>query len=261
MWDPATGFYYHVDKTDHDFSFQAPNDLKRKEIIGFLPLWAGVATPEQAQRLVQHLTNTSEFWRAYGVPTLSADDPYYDPTGYWNGPVWVQWQYLVFRGLVRYGYYAEARMLAEKVCAAMVHELKTSHWFWELYSPDAHWAGWNKTYIWAGIIARMLIDLQEIPSSAEIGGLETPGQPMLYQNYPNPFNPSTTIRYGLPSRSHVTLTVFNTLGQQVATLVQGEQEAGYHEVQFDASSLASGVYLYRLQAGDFVHTNRLLLLK
>jgi len=261
MWDPATGFYYHVDKTDHDFSFQTPNDLKRKEIIGFLPLWAGVATPEQAQRLVQHLTNSSEFWRAYGIPTLSADDPYYDPTGYWNGPVWVQWQYLVFRGLVRYGYYAEARMLAEKVCAAMVHELRTTHWFWELYSPDAHWAGWNKTYIWAGIIARMLIDLKEIPVSVGSWGREIPSQPCLYQNYPNPFNPSTTIRYGVPERSHVTLTVFNTLGQQVATLVQGEQDAGYHEVQFIASSLSSGVYLYRMAAGSFVETRKLVLVR
>jgi len=83
----------------------------------------------------------------------------------------------------------------------------------------------------------------------------------LHQNYPNPFNPSTTIRYALPQRSYVTLTVFNTLGEQVATFVQGEQEAGYHEVQFDGSGLASGVYLYRLQAGDFVQSLRLTLLR
>lgn len=67
------------------------------------------------------------------------------------------------------------------------------------------------------------------------------------------------IRYGLPSRSHVTLTVFNTLGQRVGTLVHGEQEAGYHVIQFDASGLSSGVYLYRLQAGDFVQAKKLLL--
>jgi hypothetical protein len=59
----------------------------------------------------------------------------------------------------------------------------------------------------------------------------------------------------------VTLTVFNTLGRQVATLVQGEQEAGYHEAVFDASGLASGVYLYRMLAGDFVQVRRLLFLK
>ncbi len=89
----------------------------------------------------------------------------------------------------------------------------------------------------------------------------TPVEFRLYQNSPNPFNPSTTIRYGLPSRSHITLTVFNTLGQQVATLQDGEQEAGYHEVQFDASGLASGVYLYRLQAENFVQTRTLILLR
>jgi hypothetical protein len=59
----------------------------------------------------------------------------------------------------------------------------------------------------------------------------------------------------------VTITVFNTLGQRVATLVQGEQEAGHHEVQFDASALASGMYLYRLTAGNFVQTRKLLLLQ
>ena len=90
---------------------------------------------------------------------------------------------------------------------------------------------------------------------------EIPGTVQLHQNYPNPFNPTTTIRYGLPSRSHVTLTVFNTLGQQVATVVQGEQEAGFHEVRFDASGLSSGVYLYRLQAGSYVETRKLVFVR
>jgi len=87
-----------------------------------------------------------------------------------------------------------------------------------------------------------------------------PDRAALEQNYPNPFNPLTTIRYGLPSRSHVTLTVFTTLGQQVATLVEGEREAGYHEARFDGSGFASRVYLYRLQAGEFVQTRKFVLL-
>jgi hypothetical protein len=77
---------------------------------------------------------------------------------------------------------------------------------------------------------------------------------------PNPFNPSTTIRYGLSDRTLVRLIVFDALGQQVSVLQNGEQDSGYHEVGFDARNLPSGLYFYRLQAGDFVETRRLVLL-
>ena len=83
----------------------------------------------------------------------------------------------------------------------------------------------------------------------------------LSQNYPNPFNPATTIRYALPQRSHVTLTVFNALGQQVATLVNESQDPGFHDVPFNGGGLASGVYIYRLQAGEYVQSRTLVLLK
>jgi hypothetical protein len=88
-----------------------------------------------------------------------------------------------------------------------------------------------------------------------------PTEYSLAQNYPNPFNPSTTIRYGLPEPSHVSLSVYNTLGQQVAVLQNGEQEAGYHEVTFDASALPSGVFFYRLQAGSYVKTRKLCMMR
>jgi hypothetical protein len=81
----------------------------------------------------------------------------------------------------------------------------------------------------------------------------------LERSFPNPFNPSTTIRYGLPQRSHVNLAVYNALGQQVAQLVDGEMDAGYHQITFNASELPSGVYLYRMRAGSYVETKRLLL--
>ena len=102
--------------------------------------------------------------------------------------------------------------------------------------------------------------LSEVTSVPKENGL-LPKDYGLEQNYPNPFNPTTTIRYALPQRSHVTLTVFNMLGQVVATLVHEEVEAGSHEVMFDGTGLASGVYFYRLRAGVFVQSRKLLLLK
>ncbi len=100
---------------------------------------------------------------------------------------------------------------------------------------------------------------------------DSPVKYSLLQNYPNPFNPSTTIQYALPQRAQVRLTVYNTLGQEVAQLVNGEMEAGYHSVRFDADRFASGVYFYRLsavpvagqdgQAGSYVETKKFLLIR
>ena len=84
---------------------------------------------------------------------------------------------------------------------------------------------------------------------------------VLYGNYPNPFNPSTTVRYSLPYRSGVSLIVYNALGQEVARLVSGVQEAGTHEARFDAGGLASGLYICRIRAGDFVQAKGMMLLK
>ena len=84
---------------------------------------------------------------------------------------------------------------------------------------------------------------------------------LLAQNYPNPFNPSTTIKYELPKSSIVRLSVFDMLGREVAMLVNERRESGVYEVKFDGSGLASGVYLYRVKAGDFVQSRKLLLLR
>jgi len=262
MWDEQTGFYYNVDKTDNDFTYSSANDLKRKEIIGFLPLWAGIADSQQAAALIQHLENPDEFWRAYGVPTLSADDPYYNPKGYWNGPVWVQWNYLVFRGLLKYGYIDEAGQLMDKVLTAMINRLKDDHWFWELYSPDQNWAGWNKTYIWAGIAARMLLDMQNVTGLKDPGRQSfIPGKFILMQNYPNPFNPTTNIVFEIPRKENVKLIIYDLLGREVETLVDNDLERGRHEIIFNAENLSSGIYFYSIKAGGLISTKSMVLLK
>jgi len=83
----------------------------------------------------------------------------------------------------------------------------------------------------------------------------------LLQNYPNQFNPTTTIRYMIPTRAHVRLTIYNVLGQRVETLVNKEEVPGQYSVQFNALKLGSGVYLYRLRAGAFVETKKLVVIK
>lgn len=101
---------------------------------------------------------------------------------------------------------------------------------------------------------------EQDPVSTE-PGQEIASSVTLHQNYPNPFNPATQIRYDLPESSVVQLSVYNVQGQRVATLVQGQQQAGEHQVRFDASSLSSGVYYYRLTANGMAFTRAMTVIK
>ena len=99
------------------------------------------------------------------------------------------------------------------------------------------------------------------PTAVENINSEFPSEFLLAQNYPNPFNPATSLQYAISSMQFVQLKVYDILGHEIVTLVNEEKPAGVHEVEFNASGLSSGMYLYRLQAGTFVETKKMIILK
>jgi glycogen debranching enzyme len=165
MWDEDTGFYYNLDRDTNRFVTAEGLDLRRQEIIGFLPLWAEVASRERSEILLRKLTDPQKFWRRFGVPTLAADDPGYEAQVrrccQWNGAVWMEWNYLVFHGLEKYGYREVARDLADRMLKAATTQLSRNHRFWESYSPDEVKLSSPRSYIWNSILARVLIDLEK----------------------------------------------------------------------------------------------------
>jgi hypothetical protein len=119
-------------------------------------------------------------------------------------------------------------------------------------SPIIGWsAGLNDSvYKWD---SGLLTSVKEINFIAESYNLE--------QNYPNPFNPSTTINFSVPSSEFVTLKVFDVIGNELATLVNEEKSTGSYEVKFDAKGLSSGIYFYKLTAGNFIETKKMILIR
>jgi len=92
-------------------------------------------------------------------------------------------------------------------------------------------------------------------------GTGIPTEFNLYQNYPNPFNPSTTISFDLPNSEFVTLTVYDVLGKQVTSLVNEFKNAGRYSIRFDANRLSSGMYFYKISAGNFSQIKKFILMK
>jgi hypothetical protein len=119
--------------------------------------------------------------------------------------------------------------------------------FWGIYDAD------NLTLWEKGVF-------EGFPTSVEPGST-LPTNFELSQNYPNPFNPSTTIQFAITNESNVNLSIYNALGELVSTLVNEQLKSGYHQYEFDASNLASGIYIYRIIAGDFVETKKMVLLR
>jgi hypothetical protein len=120
-------------------------------------------------------------------------------------------------------------------------------------TPAIAYAGAN----YAGVY----FDREDWVSSVNLSDSKTPESYSLYQNYPNPFNPATTIKYSIPTESFVNIKVYNLIGQQVAELVNEQQQTGNYQVSFDANNLPSGIYFYSIKAGNFAETKKMLLVK
>lgn len=121
----------------------------------------------------------------------------------------------------------------------------------------------NSSLMTAGTDGKPLGDLNWFPNITDVKRIQkqTPTNYELSQNYPNPFNPTTIIKYSIPKSGFLSLKIYNILGQEISTLYAGFQKAGSYRVNFDASKLASGIYLYRLEANGFTKTMKMVLMK
>ncbi len=145
MWSEKDGTFWNIDS-------RAAAPVKIKTWTNLVPLWAGIATPVQAGRMIrEHLLQPGEFWSPNGVRTVAKNEPSYDPhAGYWKGPVWILSNYLMMRGLLNYGFKAEAAELADKTERLLVADFQKTGGMNENYDPETgepdaagHFVSWN----------------------------------------------------------------------------------------------------------------------
>jgi putative isomerase len=144
MWSDGDGSFWNIDSRTHAF-------VKVKAWTNFVPLWAGLASPAQAARMIPTLVDPAEFWSANGVRTLAKDEKLYDAAkGYWRGPVWILSNYLMMHGLLNFGHKAEAVELADKTQHLLVADFQKTGGMNENYNPETgapdangHFVSWN----------------------------------------------------------------------------------------------------------------------
>lgn len=235
-------------------------------------------------------TSVSMILRSYGTPVdplefaRATRDPYFDIFGGWPRVVQNASEYGLDGAVTRYRTWSQARdVLADggRISMSVGPPLYAGHLmmlagFSTFGDPMVHdpaqtdgyayifdKADLSRSWFGKGGIAYTFYPAETGPLAvlpADPGG-PTPEDFELFQNYPNPFNPSTTIGFRLPARSHVTLRVYDVVGNEVARLLDEEAAAGAYTVKFDASSLASGVYFYCLRAGASVRTQKMYMMK
>ena len=144
MWSEQDGSYWNIDSRSHQF-------VKIKTWTNFVPLWAGIATAAQAERMIPVLLDPAQFWSPHGVRTLSKDEKLYDPAkGYWRGPVWILSNYLMMHALLKSGHRNEALELADTTERLLIADFQETGGMNENYNPETgapdaagHFVSWN----------------------------------------------------------------------------------------------------------------------
>jgi len=190
-----------------------------------------------------------------GASIVQVGAMYIQPTGDDHGPAILD-DFYMHIPLVTTGFFVSNAMLADLAIEAGVNDVTVA---WDVWSFD----GFEATPSSSG--AREL-NIHVDEAYASLHGIDLPTEFALHNNYPNPFNPVTNILYDIPEVSEVNLEIYNVMGQRVRTLVQGTQEPGRYQIVWNATNdfgqaLSSGMYIYRIQAGDFVSVKKLVLMK
>jgi hypothetical protein len=167
FWDTKDGFYY-------DRNEKTGQQIRVKSIVGFLPLWAGIASPEQAQRLVQdHLLNTNEFWLSYPIATYAKTQPdFYEGVKStecnWRGNAWIPTNYMIFHGLLQYGYNDVARQLALRTFEMVLDRNSVTR---EFYNSDTGLGnGMNPFWGWSTLAYVMPLDFAQHYNPMDLHG-------------------------------------------------------------------------------------------
>ena len=147
------------------------------------------------------------------------------------------------------------------ICINLINTINEAQYPWlQFESLEYTTSNFENTYP-AAFAEGLNYIFNDLPTGSEENLSTVPKEYQLEQNYPNPFNPSTTIKFTISDLRFTTLKVYDLLGREIATLVNEEKPVGSYEVKLDATSLPSGIYFYRLQAGSFVETKKMVLMK
>ena len=242
MKDSSREAWMLSDKTDFPY-FMAGNNSENMD-----PKFTNQKIYDVADSAVIWAKYAAEF-KDWGFPSGSYPDP-------------STWPLIFYRADSALGYpttwprfdgtYSNSQLLTGSIEGLPLGDL---NWF------PAQKAIWQKNQ--ASVMTHILSEDESVINLTDVKkeNNQTPTAFTLSQNYPNPFNPSTIIKYSIPKSGIVTLKVYNMLGQEVATLVNQMQKSGNYIVNFNANKLASGVYMYRIQSGDFTLTKKMELLK